>query len=350
MNRKKINITVIIVLILTALIGGYFQMIKPVDSKDTSIHIVKIEQGAGRNSVAALLKKENLIRSEFAFKLISKTGGYDNKYKVGEYGITKSMSSEEILRLICSGKSYGKLFTLPEGIPVYKLTALLEDKGIGKKEKFEEEIMKGNFSFRFGKYLPKKGRAGRLEGFLYPDTYKIGGKQTPHEIIQMFLKNFEERVGDSYFKSARKKGLTPLEAVTLASIVEKEAKTRSDKKKVASVIYNRIKVGMPLQMDSILSYIHKKDKIKASLSDTKVKSSYNPYKNKRLPPGPICNPGKDSLDAAIDPANTEYLYFVASPKLDGTNVFSKKYKNFLKDKAKFDKAYKQYIKKHPGKE
>ena len=137
--------------------------------------------------------------------------------------------------------------------------------------------------------------------------------------------------------------------MTVASIVEREAKTDEDKKNVASVIYNRIKVGMPLQMDSILAYITGEDKIKASLEDTKVESNYNPYKNKGLPPGPICSPGEKAIDAALNPPKTDYLYFVATEKLDGTNVFSETYEEFLKDKAKFNKAYKEYIKKHPGK-
>ena len=103
-------------------------------------------------------------------------------------------------------------------------------------------------------------------------------------------------------------------------------------------------------MDSIISYIHKEDKIRATYSDIQVDSDYNPYQNKGLPPGPICAPGVDAIKGVLHPADTDYLYFVASPKMDGTNVYSKTYEEFLKNKAEFDKAYEEYIKEHPDEE
>ena len=162
-------------------------------------------------------------------------------------------------------------------------------------------------------------------------------------MLAQFDKVYNEKYRDKI------KGRDINEIMTVASIVEREARTDGDKENVASVIYNRLEAGMPLQMDSILAYITGEDKIKASLEDTEVESSYNPYKNKGLPPGPICSPGEKAIEAAMNPKDTDYLYFVATEKLDGTNVFSETYEEFLKDKAKFNKAYNEYIKKHPDK-
>ena len=230
---------------------------------------------------------------------------------------------------------------------MFKTLNAMEKAKVINKTDFYNEIENGKFNYEFIKELPK-GK-NRLEGFLYPDTYNAPADATPHQVIDMMLKNFDRVFKKEYYEKIKERKKSLMEIITIASIVEREAKTKEDKKKVASVIYNRLKAGMPLQMDSILAYITGEEKIKASLKDTQVDSKYNPYKNKGLPPGPICSPGKDSIEAAINPDETEYLYFVASDKLDGTNVFSKTYEEFLKDKAKFDKAYAEYRKKNPDK-
>ena len=346
---KKGIIALIIVLVV--LIGGclafYFVSTGPVNKNDDGIIVVKLENGSGTASIAAKLEEEGLIKNSFMFRVKSKLSGSDGEYKAGSFAVKKSMSMGEIMDLIISGKTVGKTFVIPEANTVEKDSVLLQSKGFVDAEDFLNEVANGDFDYRFIEGLP--AGTSRLEGFLYPDQYQVSLEADAHEIINVMLKQFNNVFTDEYYAKAEKMDMSVLEVMTVASIIEKEAKTKEDKLNVASVIYNRLEDNMPLQMDSILAYIHKEDKIKASLADTQVKSDYNPYTNKGLPPGPICSPGMDSIYAALNPADTDYIYFVAGEKLDGTNVFSVTYEEFLKDKAKFDKAYKEYIKKHPDK-
>lgn len=347
-SKKKIGI---LIGIIAVVVIGFFVTLSvmggPVDKNDTELTVITVEQGSSTGTIAATLEKKGLIKNTFIFKLKSKLGGYDGEYKAGQYAISKSMSMKEQMELIKSGKTVGQMFTIPDGNTLEKNANLLAESEIVTAEEFLNEAANGDFDYEFLKDIPK--RANRLEGFLYPESYQVDLDADAHDVIDVMLKQFDSIFTDEYYEKAEKLDKSILEVMTVASIIEREAKTDEDKKKVASVIYNRLEEGMPLQMDSILAYITGEEKIKASLADTQVESDYNPYTNKGLPPGPICSPGKASIEAALNPADTDYLYFVATDKLDGTNVFSETYEEFLKDKAAFDKAYKEYIKKNPGK-
>ncbi len=347
--RKKIIVVVsIIILLLLAGIATMTFLGRPMDKDDSEYQIITVEAGSSTGQIASTLKEKGTIRNTTIFKIQSKIFGYDGDYKAGQYAVSKSMSAKDQMELICSGKTAGNIFTIPEGNNLEKDANLLVEAGLLTKEDFYDEVKNGSFDYKFLENAPKD--ITRLEGFLYPDTYQVDLSASAHDIIDIMLKQFDKIFVDKYYKKAEEMDLSVNEVITVASIVEREAKTEGDKKKVASVIYNRLEKGMPLQMDSILAYITGEEKIKASLEDTQVESSYNPYTNKGLPPGPICSPSLESIKAALYPADTDYLYFVASEKLDGTNVFSEDYETFLKDKAKFDKAYQEYIKKHPDKE
>lgn len=347
--KKKRSLIILFGLIVLLVIGGivaYSISGLPVDKGDGKKILVRIDQGSGTGQIAALLKKEDLIRSEGFFKLRSKVGGYDGKYKAGTYAFSRSMSAKEMMVAIRDGDTAGRTFQVIEGMTIDKVADQLEGDGIVSKKDFYYEVENGKFNYRFMKYLPKGPT--RLEGFLYPNTYEVPVDATAHEVVDIMLKGFDHAVGDKYYKEAEKQGKTLYDVIVVASIVEREASKKDEKPKVSSVIYNRLKIDMPLQMDSIISYIHKEDKIRATYSDIAVDSPYNPYTNKGLPPGPICSPGVDAIEAALHPAETKYLYFVARPKLDGTNVYSETYEEFLKDKEAFDKAYEKYIKENPG--
>lgn len=349
-KRIKHPVFVLIIIVIVAFVGGISVMAVmggPVDKNSKEYELVRVEEGSSTGQIAAMLEENGLIRSSFLFKVKSKLGGYDGDYKVGQYAVSKSMSMKEQMELLCSGKTVGKLFTIPDGNNLEKDAELLEKNDIITKDEFYDEIINGEFDYDFLKDAPQG--AERLEGFLYPETYQVDTDADAHTVVDTMLKQFDKVFTDEYYDRAEELGLSVHEVMTVASIIEREAKTDEDKEKVASVIYNRLKADMPLQMDSILAYITGEEKIKASLEDTQVVSDYNPYTNKGLPPGPICSPGMTSIKAALYPADTDYLYFVASEKLDGTNVFSEDYETFLKDKESFDKAYKEYIKKHPDK-
>lgn len=344
-TMKKILFALIIILL--AVVGFCILNLKPVDADNKDDIYLDIAEGSSTAQIAQRLDNRKVIRSPFAFKLYSRLTGKSKKYKAGTYCFNQTMSAKEVSDIIVSGKIAGRTITVLPGMSMDKIARMVEENGLATYREFMQEAKDGEFDVELNKYLPDPGLTERLEGFLYPDTYTFGLDVKAYDIIDTMLKNFDKRMGEGYVKAAKKQNISPKDLITIASIVEREAKMTEEKKKVASVIYNRLEIGMPLQMDSILSYIHKEDKIKASLEDTQVDSPYNPYKNTGLPPGPICSPGKEAVEAAAEPADTEYLYFVASEKMDGSNVFSKDYKKFLKDKAKFDKAYQKFIEENP---
>lgn len=348
LNKKSILAAAIAIVAVICGVFGWIQLSSgAVDKKDTSTIVVEIPAGSSTGLIADILKEQGTVKNTTVFKIKSKLGGYDGTYKAGQYAVSKSMSMKEQMEVIKSGKTVGQLFTILDGNTLEKDSKAVEKAGIVSSDAFLKEAANGTFDYKFLEGIPK--RANRLEGFLYPDTYQVPLDADAHQVIDVMLKQFDKVFTDEYYAQAKKMNRSVLEIMTVASIVEREAKTTEDKKNVASVIYNRLDINMPLQMDSILAYITGEEKIKASLADTQVESEYNPYKNRGLPPGPICSPGKEAIEAALYPADTKYLYFVATEKLDGTNVFSETYEEFLKDKAAFDKAYKEYIKKNPGK-
>lgn len=348
-NKKKKRFIIPLILVV-ALLGGLFGFmmnIRAVDGGSVQPVVVSITAGSSTDQVAQSLKKANLIRSVFVFKVYSKIKGYDGKYKAGTYAFKKSMPMKEIMGYMVDGKTSGYRLLVIEGMTIDKIAQKLEDNGIVSKAEFYKEAEQGKFNYEFLSDAP--AGPARLEGFLYPNTYEISKGESAHVIIDKMLRGFKDAIPKEYYKEAKKQGKTWRQIVTTASIIEREAGKKNEKPKVASVIYNRLKVNMPLQMDSIISYIHKEDKIRATYSDIAVSSPYNPYTNKGLPPGPICSPGKDAIKAALYPAGTKYLYFVAKPALDGTNAYSETYEEFLKNKAAFDKAYEKYVKENPGK-
>lgn len=350
MNNKRM-IILIIGIIAGLVIGGFITYSisgSPVDEEDKNTVLVRIEQGSGTGQIATALLKEDLIRSDIFFKLHSKIGGFDGKYQAGTYAFSKSMSMKEMMVAMRDGDTAGKTFQVIEGMTIDKVADQLEAEGIVTKADFYREVEEGEFDYPFMEYLPKGPT--RLEGFLYPNTYEVPVDATAHEVVDVMLRGFDSAVGEKYYKEAEKQGKNIYEVIIVASIVEREAAKKDEKPKVASVIYNRLKIDMPLQMDSIISYIHKEDKIRATYSDIAVESPFNPYTNKGLPPGPICAPGVEAIEAALHPEDTKYLYFVATPELDGSNVYSETYEDFLKDKAAFDKAYEEYIKENPEKQ
>lgn len=336
------------IIIVFALIIGAFSFVivggKPVEKGNDEQVIFIVAEGDTAPVIAGKLKDADLIRSELAFKIKAKLSGNESKFQAGTYSLNKGMAANRIIWLFANGKTAGKSFRITEGQALYKIAAALEDQEICTQKEFYHEVEKGKFDYPFMKMLPKG--AARLEGFLWPDTYSIGLNEGAHEAVDQMLSAFEQNVYNVYKDEIAEKKLDFYKTIVKASIIEREGSFEEDKKKVSSVIDNRLKKDMYLQMDSILSYIHQEDKVIATYGDLKVDSKYNPYKNKGLPPGPICSPGTDSINAAINPDKTNYIFFVNSEKLDGSLTFAETEKEFMKAKEAFEKAYAKYLKEN----
>ena len=180
-----------------------------------------------------------------------------------------------------------------------------------------------------------------LEGYLVPDTYSVPAGTSEDEIIRQLLDAHKEIFDSKAKAKAKKLKRSENEIMIIASIIEKECADVGDQPIVASVIYNRLKIDMPLQMDSTIQYILGLEGVRKEdllYDDTEVESPYNTYTNPGLPAGPICCPGRSAIEAALNPADTKYLYFVLDDKLDGKMAFSEDYNDFLKDKDAYYEA------------
>ena len=272
----------------------------------TGIHnaAFTIEKNATALSIAKTLKENHLIIDPIGFVLIVRIDKSEKELKSGEYNVRGINSVFDIINLLKKGTFPEQVkVTIPEGFTVRDIAQRLYETGVISDE---DALVK--------KALPS-------EGYLFPDTYFFVKDENTDKIIQTMKRRFNEVLPKDFSKRVKEKALTEREAVILASIVEKEAKLDKDRPFVASVFLNRLKVGMPLQSDATINYVLKDKKPWLSEKDLALDSPYNTYKYKGLPPGPICNPGLQSLLSVVNAPKTDYYYFLTKP--DGEAVFAK---------------------------
>lgn len=293
---------------------------------------VEIPKGSSTGQIASLLESEGLIKSTLAFKLKARLDGYDGKFQAGKYVLSPSMTMKAMMDSLLVGHSDTVRFTIPEGFDLKKITERLSEEGLIDVAVFQQELQNGVFQYTFMDQLPNG--ADRLEGYLFPETYEVYVDADEHEIIDKMLSQFDGLMQQEGFYQRAEELRIPLQdIVILASVIEREAVVPQDRPIISGVFYNRLMKGMPLQSCATIQYILGEQKKKLSIADTKLESPYNTYLYTGLPPGPICSPGLDSIRAALYPAKTDYLYFLA--KGDGSHVFSVTYDEFLNNKEKY---------------
>ncbi|NLK72921.1 MAG: endolytic transglycosylase MltG [Clostridiales bacterium] len=331
---KKIFLIAVIAAICVfsyILFNNYLQsMSLPVDIKSSDYITVEIPAGSTTSSISEILVDHGLIRSSFVFKHLSKNKGYDGKYKAGVYMLGYSMSMDEIMDIIVKGTKSGNTvrFTIPEGEYIEQVAAILEGKGLVEKKAFLDVAENGDFEYEFLKGIPKG--PNRLEGFLFPDTYEVYKDASEWDIINKMLARFDELFKDEYYERAEKLGFSVREIVTLASIIEREALVNKERPIVSSVFHNRLRIEMKLQSCATVQYALGEVKPVLYEKDLQVDSPYNTYIHKWLPPAPIASPGLVSIEAALYPATTDYLYFVA--KGDGSHAFAVTHQEHVRNK------------------
>jgi len=291
-----------------------------------------VEVGAGMNMTkfAKLLKEQGLIQDEYKMRLYAKTLGRGRHIKKGEYKLDGGMTPQGMIDVVSSGKSIQYSITFPEGSNIYDMAELLDQRGIIKGKDFLDTVRDPKFvQASIGVAAPS------LEGYLFPETYDITRFTTAKELVKMMLTKFNENY-NVLAKNAQVK-LSKHDLVTLASVVEKETGAPEDRPKIASIFVNRLNKGMPLQSDPTILYgiidATGKPTNNITKADITRPTRYNTYTVKRLPFGPIANPGRESLAATMRPAQTDYLYFVS--RNDGTSVFTSTYADHLKAVKKF---------------
>lgn len=301
---------------------------KPYSSTGNSVKIT-ITSGTTTDQLAEELVQRHIIRSSFMFRWLVKSQQTSFKMFAGEYELAPTMTPEEIIERLIKGQQVADSIriTIPEGYSTEQIIELLVQKGLGSKEEYTKVVTEDTFPYAFLQGTPKGNH--RLEGFLSPNTYFIDPKTSPHAVIDMFLQQFAKELTPEVQTRLSSMKLSVLQWVTLASLVEKEAVKETDRPLIASVLMNRLKDNMPLQVDATIQFLLDAPKQKLFNKDLQIPSPYNTYLHRGLPPGPIANPGDASLQAALYPAKTDYLYYVA--KKDGYHAFAKTYAEHLKN-------------------
>lgn len=351
---RKIVMYVGIAIIAIALIGSlssYFYIsnaLKPVDPDNKKAVKIELPIGSNIDTISQTLEDKGVIRNAKIFKYYTKFKNASG-FQAGTYQIPPSMSIDDIIKSLKTGKVYRKAdlqITIPEGLTLDQIGNIIakntdytskEFMKLVTNEKFIKE-MKAKYPETVTKDINGKDIRYKLEGYLYPSTYDFFTKKpTLEEIVEKMIAQTDAIVR-SYEPQLKELGMTPHEFLTFASLLEREATAQTDRETIASVFNNRIEQGMPLQTDPTVLYALGEHKDRVLYKDLEVKNPYNTYLNKGLPPGPIANAGRASLDATVDPAKTKYLYFVADK--DGNNHFAETYSEHQNNVAKYIKSQK----------
>lgn len=308
---KVIKIGVII-LCLLSLVNLMVFFLSPRYSKTS---LVTIEQGVTAQQVAELLGKEGLISSKNYFLFLLRLRGGHRKIKAGIYEINSKESTWRIISKLVLGKSKKVKLTIPEGFTASQIAQLIEQKGLGGKDRFLEIV-----------------EERKLEGYLFPETYFVDYGATEEEIIGMMVDQFNKVFTKEMEERAKKFKFTKRDTVILASIIEKEAVKDEERPLISAVFHNRLKKRWYLESCATVQYALGEHKEKLTYKDVKVDSPYNTYIRFGLPPGPICNPGLAAIKATLYPAQTDLMFFVT--KGEGTHRFSKYYQKHLEVQKK----------------
>jgi peptidoglycan lytic transglycosylase G len=284
---------------------------------------VLIPHGASVETIAGILKADGLLQSPSLFILAARVLGYDRNLKAGRYSIPVGASIYRILHQLSSGMGKQDMVTIPEGLRSDEIARILFAQAKIDPVRFLALARDSSFAASLG--VP----ADRLEGYLYPDTYPFYPLLTPEEVARVMVGRALRVLQEEMALSGARSEFSPHELMTLASIVEAEAAMPSERPRIAAVFLNRLKKGMMLQSDPTVLYALGIWRGRTYYSDLNVKSPYNTYRNRGLPPGPICSPGRAAIHAVLFPVqdSTEY-YFVA--RGDGTHIFSRTWEDHLR--------------------
>ena len=305
MNTTNSLVLATFIIVITMLIS--------INNRTINSTIVTIEKGMSLNSVAQLLHTKNVIVSQDIFKAKVLLRGLASKIPTGKFLFEGKVSDSVLIDLIFNEGPIKLKLTIPEGLQsdqVFENINALLDTEYDFKKYFNSKDIIQDFNIT--------GKS--LEGYLYPDTYYLYHDSSPDEIIEILLSEFWKRFDKNLIDRTNQLGFSVHQVVTLASIIEGEAMLSSERKIISSVYHNRLKINMKLQADPTIQYIIPGPPKTLSIRDLRIKSEYNTYQNYGLPPGPINNPGIESIKAALYPENTNFLFFVAQG--DGSHAFT----------------------------
>jgi len=311
-NMRTIFVFIFLFTVLSIFLWQGIYLPKGIDMVEEKLF--SVEKGQGLFQIAENLEKEGLIKSKYFFVFYVFIQGKVKKLQAGEYELNSLMSIAEIAQKIISGDIVKEEITIIEGWSLKDIGFYFENRGMFQAEELYDE------------------RAD-LEGYFFPDTYQIRRGATLEEIINKAVDNFNKKLTPELRNEIERQGKTIFEIVTMASLIKKEVRTKEDKELVSGILWKRLENNIPLQVDATITYITGKKTTKISIEETQIDSPYNTYKYLGLPIGPICNPGLESILAAMYPKSSEYWYYLSTP--EGETIFSKTLEEHNIAKAKY---------------
>lgn len=318
-KRSAVGLFVMLLFIL------FIWQLSPAEPQGAPDRTFILKQNDSASQIAANLSNEGFIRSSVAFGILVRLRGASDEIQAGVYHMNGNLSSWQILTNLIHGKGrYYVKVTIPEGYTVNQIAELLESKGLTRAEDFKKLAREPQVPF-VDEQIPSDVEYP-VEGFLFPDTYQIAlDKPAEQELMESMLKNFQDKTKD--LRTQLPPDMSLRQWVVLASLVEREVRKIDEQPLVASIFWKRLKIDMPLQSCPSIQYILGYQKLELSIADTQIRSPYNTYLHGGFPPGPVSNPGLSALKAALDPPDTEYLFFVAQS--NGSHIFSRTYEEHL---------------------
>ncbi|GKU25305.1 cell division protein YceG [Clostridium folliculivorans] len=331
-NFKKplIFISSFILIVLISITFFYIKYLRainnPLQGKGSTVSVV-VKEGESLYDVLEHLNSEKSLKSLYAAKYYIKKNNLGGEIQPGTYDILIGTSLDKIISLLKEGGHNIKI-TIPEGLNVEEIALKVEKSGLVTKDEFLTAVKK----YPLPKYIKEnKDKRYQLEGYLFPDTYFFKKSDKSDDIMIAMIARFQQVMSEVQKETNKPISDSDYEnIINKASMIEKEARVDSDRPLISSVIDNRLKKNMPLQLDATILYAIGQHKDIVTLKDLEVKSPYNTYKSKGLPVGPICNPGKQSILAAVKPEDTNFLYYLL--KKNNEHYFTADYNDFLKMK------------------
>ncbi len=316
-------VLILAIVVVVACGAGYlWSLSPPAPGLDQPESVVRIEKGASLAEIAQLLAARGCLRCPLAFKLYALTTGQADKLQSGTYEISPAMSAPQIIRMLAEGRQVTVTVTIPEGFAIAQVAPRLAQVGLADEQQFRAAATAQAVEETLKVKLPDGVRSA--EGYLFPETYSFTLGTTADQIVGRMVSEFETRFVKGPWRMPAETPWGSLhEVVTLASLVEKEARLDTERALIAGVLRNRLKRGMRLECDATVLYALGEHRSRLTNKDLQIDSPYNTYRHMGLPPGPISNPGLACLSAALEPAQTEYLFYVA--RGDGSHIFSRTY-------------------------
>ncbi len=357
---RPVSIRLISLLLVIIIISCVFntvnsKMFAPVDKNNNEPVMLVVGSGSSMSAVASKLQKMGLINSKWGIKLLADFTNRSGKVKAGEYILDRTMSANEILEILTqpSPVRLTVTVTITEGMNLESIAKLLQEKEvIENAQSFLEQCndLTAFESFSFVSGLKNRQSVRyQLEGYLFPDTYNFYVGSSNASVINTLLTRFSGVFTPDMQAKAEQMGMSMNEVITLASIVQSEGLTK-DFNKISAVFHNRLKADMTLGSDVCVQYAINKKKLVLTAEELNVDSPYNTHKNKGLPPGPICSPGKKAIEAVLSPdadiINGKYYYFTLTDPATGELAFSKTYEEHLRIVEKWRKAWEEYDRTH----